>query len=87
MNPKILVLLGLIFSIITILTVSYTIYLVRTEGGQCMADPFVYGAKKIANQTQSQIYCSCSLTKADGSRGQLQFTPFGRIPNQVEQHP
>lgn len=61
----------LILVILVTLTILLTkIYLeVKADGGQCLQNPLIFGAKKYNEATQSQLSCTCSFTDT-------KYTPF-----------
>jgi len=72
--------------IICILLVSLLVFYMRGEGGQCIKNPYVYGASKMGN-----VYCSCQQDQnrsfpayfsfndtsfSSDPRGQTLYTPI-----------
>jgi|TARA_Y100000310_G_scaffold97876_1_gene95543 hypothetical protein len=53
-------------------------FLLNQQAGQCLANPFVYGADKITNENNN-ILCSCNIIDPD-----IPYAPFSFDKNNIE---
>lgn len=62
------------------------IFIVRSEGFECINDPLLYGAALYHEKTGNQMYCSCTLYDEEGGSSPYSFSHEGlRLAQQEEQ--
>lgn len=50
--------------------IGYIAFFSFEDSKQCLANPFTYGAEKIATENTGDLFCSCSFQN-------LEYAPFG----------
>lgn len=73
-----------IIGIFAVLAIIYSFITLNKEGTTCLSQPYLYGAKKMAEQFKGEVYCSCQVRGEDGSFKTYSFNQFQENPNTLQ---
>lgn len=58
----------IVLFVIMIATAGYAIYIMRTRGPACLANPLIYGVKEVESVNNAKFSCSCRISNFMGGK-------------------